>query len=84
MLLDVVMFVANLLVMRLLTGYFLDVYRRTSDTDRGSQVALVLCCVGMLVLPPTGAVLKRWPYHRWLTMFLANTPVIARVLFGWG
>ena len=63
MLLDIVMFIANLFVMRTLTGYFLDVYRRMSDTDRGSQVALMLCCIGMLLLPPAGAVLKRWHYH---------------------
>lgn len=63
-LLDLVMFVANLYMARLLSGYFLKVFRNADEADTGSMAALGFCCVAMMVLPATGAVLKRWHYHQ--------------------
>src|SRR5688500_12984344 len=64
MLLDVVMFVANLFLMNALSGYCLGVYRQTSDEDKGSQILLGICCVAMMILPTLAAILKRWHYHQ--------------------
>lgn len=63
-LLDVVVFIINLVLMNLLTRYFLDLFRLADEGDSFAQVALLLCSGGMFVLPAAGAVLKRWHFHR--------------------
>lgn len=63
MLLDTVVFVTNLGFMGLLTGYFTEVIRRASEDDPGAQLVLMACAAAMFVLPPAGAVLKRWHFH---------------------
>ena len=64
LLLDVVVFVLNLLVMRTLGRYFLDMVHAASDDDRFAQLSLFVFLVSLLVLPPAGAVLKRWHFHQ--------------------
>jgi hypothetical protein len=63
-LLDIVMFVANLYMMRMLSGYFLTIFRSADETNAGTMIPLGICCVAMLFLPAIGAVLKRWHYHQ--------------------
>jgi len=64
LLLDLVVFVLNLFLMRRLTGYAIDVFRFADAGDQLAQLALLLACVAMWVLPAAGAVLKRWHFHR--------------------
>src|SRR2546423_5238646 len=63
-LLDVLVFVANIFLMRLLTRFFIDAFRQASEEDTLAKLTLGFACLGMFVLPPAGAILKRWHYHR--------------------
>jgi hypothetical protein len=63
LLLDVFVFVVNLFLMRLLVGYFLDVAHAAGDGDELSGFVMFLFCLSLFVLPPAGAVLKRWHFH---------------------
>jgi len=64
LLLDIVVFIANLFLMRMLVGYFLDVAGAAGNGDGLAQAAMFLFCVSLFVLPPAGAVLKRWHFHQ--------------------
>lgn len=64
LLLDVVVFVANLFLMRLLVVYFLDVVRAAANGDSLAGTVMFLFCISLFVLPPAGAVLKRWHFHQ--------------------
>lgn len=66
-LLDVVVFVVNVALMRLLVRYSLDLFRLAGEGDALAGFALALCSGGMFVLPAAGAVLKRWHFHRRLS-----------------
>lgn len=63
LLLDVVVFVLNIILMRRLTAYFIELVRAPTD-DRPARFALGLFFLGTFVLPAAGAVLKRWHFHR--------------------
>ena len=63
-LLDTVVFLANLFLMQMLVGYFLDVAGAAGNGDELAQLAMFLFCVSLFVLPPAGAVLKRWHFHQ--------------------
>lgn len=65
-LLDIVVFVLNLFLMRMLTGYFVSLIRRVSasNDDSFAVLQLGLFFTGMLVLPAAGAILKRWHFQR--------------------
>lgn len=63
LLLDLVVFVANLFLMRWLTGFFVDLFQHVSAEEPLAKFALSLCGVAMWVLPAAGAVLKRWHVH---------------------
>lgn len=62
--LDVTVFVLNLLVMRQLARQFVSIVRRASAGDPGAKVFLGSYFLLMLVLPAAGAVLKRWHFQR--------------------
>lgn len=62
-LLDVVVFALNLILTRMLTGYFVGLIRHADD-DPLAEFFLGLFFGGMFVLPAAGAVLKRWHYHQ--------------------
>ena len=64
LLLDIVVFVLNILLMRRLTGYFIEFVQLASAEERLAQFALSTMCLAMWVLPAAGAVLKRWHFHR--------------------
>ena len=64
LLLDVVVFIANIFLMRLMSTYVLGLFDAASNDDSGAQFILTLGCIGMWVLPAAGAVLKRWHFHQ--------------------
>ena len=62
--LDIAVFVLNVVLMRRLAAEFIQLGQRASAGERSAKVALAGFFVGMLVLPAAGAVLKRWHFHR--------------------
>jgi hypothetical protein len=64
LLLDIVVFVLNIVLMRWLTGYFLDLVQLANGEERLAQFVLSGMCLSMWVLPAAGAVMKRWHFHR--------------------
>jgi hypothetical protein len=64
LLLDLVVFVANLFLMQWLAELFLELFKQVSAEEPLAQLALALTALGMWILPPAGAVLKRWHFHQ--------------------
>lgn len=64
LLLDIVVFVANVFLMHFLTRLFIDLFRHASAGDEIAQFALAFSSLGMWILPAAGAVMKRWHFHR--------------------
>lgn len=64
LLLDIVVFIANVFLMHLLTRLFIDLARKASAGDEVAQFTLAFCSLGMWILPAAGAVMKRWHFHR--------------------
>jgi hypothetical protein len=64
LLLDIVVFIINLLLMRRLTGYAIDLFSYADAGEPLAQFSLFAACVAMWVLPAAGSVLKRWHFHR--------------------
>lgn len=64
LLLDIVVFVLNLLLMQRLTGYALELFRYADEGEPYAQFTLLLACIAMWALPAAGAVLKRWHFHQ--------------------
>lgn len=64
LLLDIVVFVANILVMRFLTSLLIDLFSGMSAENRLAKLGLGLIFLAMWILPMTGAILKRWHFHQ--------------------
>lgn len=64
LLLDVVVFAANIFLMQFLTRQFLNLFSQVSAEEPLAKLALGLTFLAMWVLPAAGAVLKRWHYHQ--------------------
>ena len=64
LLLDIVVFVANILFMQFLTGFVIDLFIEMSADARPAKLGLGLIFLAMWILPLTGAVLKRWHFHQ--------------------
>lgn len=64
LLLDVVVLVANLLVMNAMAYGFVSLVRRADAGDPAAFPVLGGFFLALFVLQPVGAVLKRWHYHR--------------------
>ena len=64
LLLDLVVFVANLFLMRSLTGLVMDLFGLVSADEPLAKFALSMMAVAMWILPAAGAVLKRWHFHQ--------------------
>jgi hypothetical protein len=64
LLLDLFVFVLNLFLMRSLTEVFTDVFQQASADDKVAKLTIGFSCLGMWLLPATGAILKRWPFHQ--------------------
>lgn len=63
LLLDIFVFVVNLFLMRFLIGLFAEIAKQAEKEVFIAQLVLFLCCGAVFVLPPIGAVLKRWHFH---------------------
>jgi hypothetical protein len=64
LLLDIVVFIANVFLMRMLSQEFFRVLKAASDDRFDAQFVLFLGGVALFVLPPLGATLKRWHFHQ--------------------
>src|SRR5436309_1316875 len=64
LLLDVVVFIANIFLMRLLTTFVIRLFNQASENDPGAKFILIGASIAMWVLPAAGAVMKRWHFHR--------------------
>ena len=64
LLLDIFVFLANILVMRFLSGLAIELFSQVSAEDQTAKLLLGLTFVAMWVLPALGAVLKRWHFHQ--------------------
>ncbi len=64
MLFDILIFLANIFLMRYLTGLFIDLFQMVSAEDIFAKLGLSLTAVAMWILPALGAVLKRRQLHR--------------------
>jgi hypothetical protein len=64
LLLDLFIFVANLFLMRYLTGLFIDLFTEADAREPLAQLGLGLTAVAMWSLPLLGAVSKRWHFHQ--------------------
>lgn len=62
-LLDIVVFVLNLLMMRWLTSDFIELLMRSGEDDVFAKWVLAVCFLAAFILPAAGAVLKRWHFH---------------------
>ncbi len=67
LLLDLFIFVANIFLMRFLTGLFIGVFSEVSAENPIAKLAIGLTFLAMWILPAAGAVLKRWHFHRRLS-----------------
>jgi hypothetical protein len=60
---DLLIFLVNVFLMRLLTARFVALVGRT-DNDPEAAFVIALFCLGVFVLPPIGAILKRYRFHQ--------------------
>jgi hypothetical protein len=61
---DIVIFLLNVFLMGMLTRYFVRLVQDASAGDGPATFAMFLGCLGIFILPPLGATLKRWHFHR--------------------
>lgn len=64
LLLDIFVFILNIVLMRWLTGYFLQLVHLANGDERLAQFMLTGLCLSMWILPAAGAVMKRWHFHQ--------------------
>src|SRR5882762_8696990 len=64
LLLDVFVFVLNIFLMRFLTHQFINIFNEASAEDPIAKLVLGLTLLAMWILPPAGAVMKRWHFHQ--------------------
>jgi hypothetical protein len=64
LLLDILVFVANIFLMRLVTKVFIELFSEVSAEDPIAKFLLGLAFLAMWILPAAGAVLKRWHFHQ--------------------
>jgi len=64
LLLDIVVFILNIFLMRLLTRQFIDLFNQVSAENPLAKLILGLIFAAMWILPAAGAVLKRWHFHQ--------------------
>jgi len=79
LLLDLVVFVANIFLMRTITHYFLQLLDAADNNNDLAQLALLLCVTGMWALPAAGALLKRWHFAERKKVRSGTTPNLAAV-----
>ncbi len=67
LLLDLLVFVANVLVMQFLTRFAIDLFSQVSAENSLAKLGLGLMFLAMWILPAAGAVLKRCHFHHRLS-----------------
>lgn len=68
MLLDIFVFLLNLFLIRILVKSFITLADEAGNGDFVAEVMMFLFCVGIFVLPATGAICRRWHFHHRLQM----------------
>lgn len=63
-LLDITVFLTNLFLLRLLSQLFQKIVKAGLDGDLLARTTVIAMLAGMFVLPPIGATLKRWHFHK--------------------
>lgn len=82
LLLDIVVFFANIFLMRVLTRQFIELFSQMDTEEPFAKLSLGLIFVAMWILPAAGAVLKRWHFHqRRNAPTLDSQPSLAGCLF---
>jgi hypothetical protein len=64
LLLDIIVFILNIFLMRLLSRQFIDLFNQVSPENPLAELTLGLTFAAMWILPAAGAVLKRWHFHQ--------------------
>ena len=64
LLLDIFVFLANVLIIRMLSGLVLELFGAVSAEDPTAKLFLGLIFLAMWILPALGSVLKRWHFHQ--------------------
>jgi hypothetical protein len=64
LLLDIFVFLANVLILRLLSGWVMELFGGVSAEDPTAKLLLGLMFLAMWILPALGSVLKRWHFHQ--------------------
>ena len=64
LLLDIVIFILNIFLIRLLTRQTLDLFVAVDEENPAAQLSLGVLLGAMWLLPVSGAVLKRWRFHQ--------------------
>ena len=64
LLLDIFVFLANILIMQLLSGWVVGLFAGVSAENPAAKLLLGLIFLAMWVLPALGSVLKRWHFHQ--------------------
>ena len=75
LLLDIVVFIANIFLMQFLTRQFLNLFSQVSAEEPLAKLSLGLTFLAMWILPASGAVLTRWHYHERLKAEGGKTPL---------
>ena len=74
-LLDVVVFLVNVFLMRMLTTRFVGTVQAAYADDGFALIVIFLFFVSLMVLAPIGAVLKRWHFHARLVQSPDSKPI---------
>lgn len=64
LLLDVLVFIANILVMQILSAFVIGLFQGVSAENQTPKRLIGLIFLAMWLLPAVGAVLKRWHFHQ--------------------
>lgn len=80
-LLDVFVFIINIFLMRSLSSRFISLVQEASDGSGIAEFTLFLFCLGIFLLPPLGATLKRRHFHRRLRL-KGKTTALPEDFFG--
>jgi hypothetical protein len=60
---DILIFLMSVFLMRILTANFVQIVSEADQGDAAAEAILFLYCLGLLILPPIGAILKRHQFH---------------------
>jgi hypothetical protein len=63
-LIDILVFLINVLLMQFLAGAFTDLGRRAFGDDRNARAGIFIFLLLLFILQPLGAIFKRWQFHQ--------------------